>query len=84
MRIQFLGIDKTSLLNTIRQDVAMNNRKHIYFITISDLQQLAKEKIGRSLSETEVARITDKLLDGIRWYDVVEDAILYETEPSPP
>jgi hypothetical protein len=58
---------------------AMNSRKHIYYITISDIQQMAKEKIGRDLSTSELIRVRDKILDRIQWYDVVEEAITSET-----
>jgi hypothetical protein len=58
----------------------MNSRKHVYYITVSDVQRLAKETIGRSLNESELARVTDTLLDRIQWFDVVEEAIVSETE----
>jgi len=58
----------------------MNNRKHIYYITVSDVQRVAKENIGRNLDVTELARVTDTMLDRIRWFDVVEEAIVAETD----
>jgi hypothetical protein len=58
----------------------MNSREHIYYITVSDVQRLAKEAIGRSLSKGELTRVTDKLLDKIQWYDPVEEAIFDETQ----
>ena len=58
----------------------MNTRKHIYYITVFDVQRLAKENIGRSLDAVELARVTDRLLDKIQWYDVVEEAIVSETK----
>jgi hypothetical protein len=58
----------------------MNSRKHVYYITVSAVQRLAKESIGRSLNESELARVTDTLLDRIQWFDVVEEAIASETE----
>lgn len=57
----------------------MNVRKHVYYITISDLQNVAKENIGRSLNGNELARVTDQILDKIEWYDLVEEAIISET-----
>jgi hypothetical protein len=60
----------------------MNNRKHIYYITVGDLQRIAKELVGRNLSATELARVTDTLLDRIQWFDVVEDAIVSGTRPT--
>lgn len=58
----------------------MNSRKHIYYITVSDVQRLAKENIGRHLNPVELVRVTDRLLDRIQWFDVVEEAIVSETE----
>ena len=60
----------------------VNGRKHIYYITECDVQRLAKEHIGRNLNATELARVTDKLLDRIQWFDVVEEAIFAETEDT--
>jgi len=57
----------------------MNSRKHIYYITISDVQRLAKDAIGRTLSKRELARVTDQILAKIQWYDPVEEAIIDET-----
>ena len=85
MKIQSLGIDRTFLLIMIELQVDhMNTRKHIYFITISDIQRLAREKIGRTLDGVELGRVTDRLLDNIQWYDVVEEAIVDETERTRP
>jgi hypothetical protein len=62
----------------------MDSRKHIYYITVSDVQRLAKENIGRILSPVELAKVTDRLLDRIQWFDVVEEAITSETENTHP
>ncbi len=60
----------------------MNSRKHIYFITVSDLQTVARENIGRNLNSAELTKIIDRVLDSINWYDPVEEAIFAETETS--
>jgi hypothetical protein len=60
----------------------MGNRKHIYFITISDVQRVAKESIGRILNPSELESVIEKLLDNIQWYDVVEEAIASVTEDT--
>lgn len=57
----------------------MNSRKHIYYITVSDIQEVAKETIGRALDEGELDRITEKILERINWYEPVEETILDET-----
>jgi len=58
----------------------MNSRKHIYYITVSDVQRIARENIGRNLHPAELVRVTDRLLDRIQWFDVVEEEIVSETE----
>jgi hypothetical protein len=58
----------------------MNSRKHLYYITVSDVQRLAKESMGRILNPAELAIVTDKLLDRIQWFDVVEEAIVSTVE----
>ena len=63
---------------------AMNSRKHIYYITVSDVQRVAKENIGRNLNAIELARVIDTLLDKIQWYDVLEEAIASETKRTHP
>jgi hypothetical protein len=60
----------------------MSNRKHIYFITISDVQRVAKESIGRILNPSELEGVTEKLLDNIQWFDVLEEAIASVTEDT--
>ncbi len=62
----------------------MNLRKHVYFITVSDVQRVAQETLGRALSQKELTRITEKILDNIQWYDPIEEAILTETKNQSP
>ena len=62
----------------------MNSRKHIYYITVSDVQVVAKEVLGRKLDTGELSRVVNKLLDKIQWYDPLEETIIWETtKPSP-
>ncbi len=60
----------------------MTSRKHIYYITISDIQNVAKEILGRNLDNEEFLRVTDRLLDKIQWYDPLEALILSEGKSS--
>lgn len=46
----------------------MNNSKIIYSINIEDIQNVAEEEIGRSLSKKELKIIEDKIGDYIGWY----------------
>jgi CRISPR/Cas system CSM-associated protein Csm2 small subunit len=57
----------------------MDSRKHIYYVTVGDVQTVAEDTVGRKLREKELQKVIDKILDRIQWYDVVEDAIAQET-----
>lgn len=61
----------------------MDTRKHVYYITVSDIQRVAKETIGRRLNQNELANVANKILDNIQWYDVVEEAVFSETKIVP-
>jgi hypothetical protein len=54
----------------------MNTQKHIYYITVGDVQTVAKETIGHRLREKEVKQVVEKLRDKIQWYDAIEEVIL--------
>lgn len=58
----------------------MNPQKHIYFITVSDIQRVAREVIERNLNEWELQRVVERALDTIQWYDPIEQAILEATQ----
>ncbi len=58
----------------------MNSQKHLYYITVSDVQRTAQETLGRCLSEKELTNVTEKLLDRIEWYEPLEELILAETK----
>lgn len=60
----------------------MNSQKHIYYITVSDVQKVAEEAIQRRLNEKELTRVVEKVLDKIEWYDPIEESILTVTENS--
>ena len=57
---------------------SMDSRKHLYYITVSDIQANAKETIGRILDEKELQKVHHKFLDRIEWYEPIERAILDE------
>jgi hypothetical protein len=56
----------------------MDSRKHLYYITVSDVQAVAKDTIGRLLNEKELQKVYHKFLDRIEWYEPIERAILDE------
>jgi hypothetical protein len=53
----------------------MNGRKHVYWITDGDIQNLVIENFGRMANNEELERIIDIILDRIPWVDAVESAI---------
>ncbi|MFZ1976745.1 MAG: hypothetical protein WAV76_02220 [Bacteroidota bacterium] len=53
----------------------MDSRKHIYYVTVGDVQTVAEETVGRKLREKELQKVIDKILDKIEWYDAVAEAI---------
>jgi thiosulfate/3-mercaptopyruvate sulfurtransferase len=60
----------------------MNSRKHLFYITISDIQTVAQEKLNRKLSKGELATLSDKLIDKVQWYEPIEELILSECKKS--
>lgn len=56
----------------------MNSRRHIYYISVSDVQAVARETLGQKLDKKELSRVIDKLLDKIQWYEPLEEIILSE------
>jgi hypothetical protein len=56
----------------------MNPRRHVYYITASDIQKVAEEALERRLTDDELERVVDGLLDKIAWYEVLEDLVLVE------
>jgi len=43
----------------------------IYSLTIADVQQVAKDRLGRSLNDDEIRIVEDKLGDAIVWYEPI-------------
>ena len=56
----------------------MKPSKIIYSINIEDVQNVAKEELGRKLSKKELEIIEDKLGDYIDWYSAIDTAIQSE------
>ena len=56
----------------------MDTSKIIYSINIEDVQNVAEEKIGRSLTNKELQIIEDKIGDYIDWYDAIDMAMQKE------
>ncbi len=56
----------------------MDTSKIIYSINIEDVQNVAEEKIGRSLTNKELQIIEDKIGDYIDWYGAIDMAMQNE------
>ena len=57
--------------------MAMNNNNDeiVYELTVSDLQNVSKEVLARSLSTEEVAAVRDSVGNYIDWFQAIEHAI---------
>lgn len=51
--------------------------KTIYKLTVTDIQQVAKEIYGRQLTTDEIEKVIEPIGDRISWYDVIDEAISY-------
>lgn len=47
----------------------------VYSINVEDIQTVAVEEFGRTLTDDELDEIEDKLGEYIQWYDIIEMAI---------
>jgi hypothetical protein len=52
-----------------------NNDETVYELTVSDLQNVSKEVLARSLSTQEVAAVRDSVGNYIDWFQAIEHAI---------
>lgn len=53
----------------------MKNDKIIYWLNVNDIQTVAEQELERSLSDSEIESIIDKIGNNINWYDVIANAI---------
>ncbi len=56
----------------------MNPQKIIYSICIDDVQNVAKEGLGRVLEKKELDVIVEKIGEYFQWYDAIENCIMSE------
>lgn len=52
-----------------------NLNKVIYQLTVEDLQNVANKEINRSLTESELNLLQEKIGDLIDWYETINNAI---------
>lgn len=57
------------------EEVAKENARVIYSLCIEDIQTVAQEEYGRSLTKEELEIIEEELGDFIKWYDAIDAAI---------
>jgi hypothetical protein len=53
----------------------MDLERIVYQLTVEDLQTVAKEELGRELTEKETLLVEDKLADKIAWYEAIYNTI---------
>lgn len=46
-----------------------------YSLTVEDIQNVAHDSVGRSLSEEEINRVIPIVEKRIAWYDIIDNAI---------
>lgn len=51
--------------------------KTIYKLTVTDIQQVAKEVYGRNLTADEIEKVVEPIGDRISWYDIIDETIDY-------
>jgi hypothetical protein len=59
--------------------------KVIYYITVSDIQEVADQELERELSLEEIELIRDRIAEKIPWYDAIAESIdelIVRREPS--
>ena len=49
--------------------------KTVYELSVDDLQMVAREVLGRELTDEEIARVADSVGDYIDWFQAIENAI---------
>lgn len=53
----------------------MRKDKIIYSVNVADVQEVAKEVLGRKLTDRELKVIEDRIGDGLDWFGAIESAI---------
>lgn len=53
----------------------MDNDEIFYSLSIEDIQNVASEEIGRTLSKKEIDIIKEYVAENISWYDAINEAI---------
>jgi hypothetical protein len=61
----------------MRNHIANNNNDDeiVYELTVSDLQNVSKEVLARSLTSREIGAVRDSVGNYIDWFQAIEHAI---------
>ena len=54
-----------------RREMTKKKDKVIYYISVSDIQEVAEEELDRELSLEEIKLVQDRVGDYISWYDAI-------------
>lgn len=55
--------------------MAKKKDKIIYYITVSDIQEVADQELKRELALEELELIRDRIAEKISWYDAIAESI---------
>ncbi len=47
----------------------------VFWLNEEDVQNVAKDKLGRELTNDEIKQIVDPITDNIEWFDAISTAI---------
>ena len=67
----FSGTEKMFTINKISMKQIV-----VYQLTDEDVQEVAKEELGRKLRKKEIISLIDSIGERINWYDIIAAAIL--------
>ncbi len=61
--------------NSSKEDTMINTSEIIYSINIKDVQNVARDELGRELNKKELKIIENKIGDYIDWYESIRMVI---------
>jgi hypothetical protein len=69
-----LNIEHKYILDE-RREMTKKKDEIIYYISVSDIQEVAEEELDRELSPEEIKLVQERVGDYISWYDAIWLAI---------
>jgi hypothetical protein len=55
----------------------------VYSLSREDIQNVAREELGRALTSSEIEIVEEHLGDYIKWYDIIETVIRIHVVSTP-